>query len=514
MTTEHVSYSKRIVALAIAGLVLAGCEVGPDYRRPAFPVPPRYSEGFEPRRTAQVATTGGRAQDLTVGHDVAADWWALFRSPALTDLVVTALRDNPGVDAAKEAIRNADELTLAQYSGLLPAVSGTFARTYDQLPLAEDGVTPGSPGGGTISAHFYTAELSPISYNLDVWGGIRRGIEQRRALAAYERSTLEATDLTLTANVVSTAVTIASLERQIQLEQGLVGYSRRYLATLQVQFQTGAVNGTDVALQQTQVAQYEALIPPLRTTLEQDRHLLAAYLGRTPADAALPRLDLDALSLPPELPLSLPASLLDHRPDVRQAEANLHASTAAIGVAVANRLPQLSIQASLGSAAVGAQDLFTGGGGLSSFILQAVQPIFQGGLLLHQQRAAEATARQDAALWRQTAIGAYQQVADVLSAIRNDSDELTEDLAAAQAAKHALALAEMQYRLGGVALLTVLTAEVNYQNSSIALVRAQAARFTDSAALFTALGGGWWNRNDIPPPPPGVFPSLLPWSAS
>ena len=494
--------------------MLAGCEVGPDYRRPGFAVPPRYSEGLEPRRTAAVATTGGRAQNLTVGQDVAADWWALFRSPALTGLVVTALRDNPGVDAAREALRNAEELALAQYSGLLPAVSGTFSRTYEQVPAAEEGVQPGTEGLGTISAHFYQAELSPIAYNVDVWGGIRRGIEERRAIADYQRSYLEATDLALTANVVATAVAIASLERQIVLQQQLVAYGQRYLATLRVQFQTGAVNGTDVALEQTTVAQEEAVIPPLRTTLEQDRHLLAAYLGRTPEAGDLPPIDLASLALPPDLPLSLPASLLDHRPDVLEAEANLHASTAAIGVAVANRLPQISIQATLGSAAVGAQDLFTGGGGLSSFLLQAVQPIFQGGLLLHQQRAAEATARQDAALWRQTAIGAYQQVADVLSAIRNDSDELAEDLAAEQAARRALDLAEMQYRLGGVALLTVLTAEVSYQNSAIALVRAQAARFADSAALFTALGGGWWNRNDIPPPPPGVLPSLLPWSAS
>ncbi len=500
--------------VVLAALSLASCAVGPDYRRPGFPLPARYSEGLQPRRTAAVRTTGGAAQVLSVGRDVAGAWWALFRSPALTGLVVTALRDNPGVEAAKDTLRNAEELALAQYAGLLPSFSGSFSRNYQQIPGAADGVQPGTLGFGSFQARFYEAQLSPISYNLDVFGGTRRGIENRRALADYQRAYLEATDLTLTANVVSTAFAIASLERQITLEEGLVGYARRYLATLQVQFQSGAANGTDVALQQAQVANDEALIPPLRITLEQDRHLLAAYLGRTPDAADLPALDLATLALPPELPLSVPAALLDHRPDIAEAEAQLHAATADIGVAVAARLPQFSLAAAAGTAAIGPGDLFTGGGGLASLVYQMVQPIFEGGQLLHQQRAAEATARQQAALWRQTVIGAFQNVADVLSAIRNDSDELAEDLAAEQASQRALDLAEMQYRLGSVALLTVLTAETSYENASIALTRAQQARFADSAALFVALGGGWWHRDDVPPAPPGVLPSLLPWSAS
>ena len=489
-------------------LLLAGCEVGPDYHRPDFPVPARYSEGRDPHRITGARTIGGATETLAVGEDIAGDWWALFRALPIDALVATALRDNPGVDAARAALRNAEELALAQYAGLLPSIAGAFSRQAGSIPESTEGFPD-----QTLPYRYFDAQLN-FSYDFDVWGGTRRGIEQRRAAADYQRSFLEATDLTLTGNVVSTAVTIASLEAQIRLQRDLVGFAQRYLATLRVQFDVGAANGTDVALQQSQVAQQLALLPPLEISLEQQQHLLAAYLGRTPVAADLPEIDLQSLTLPATLPLSLPAVLLDHRPDIQEAADQLHEATAAIGVAAAARLPQFTITGSLGSAAESGTDLFTGGNGLSSFVAQALQPVFQGGQLLHNQRAAEALAREDAALWRQTVIGGYQNVADVLSAIRHDGELLAADLAAEQAASKALSLSEMQYRLGGVALLTVLQSEIAYQTAAISLVRAQASRFTDSVALLVALGGGWWNRHDVPPPPPDVLPSLLPWSAS
>ena len=428
---------------------------------------------------------------------------------------MTALRDNPGVEAAKDTLRNAEELALAQYAGLLPSFSGSFSRNYQQIPGAADGVQPGTLGFGSFQARFYEAQLSPISYNLDVFGGTRRGIENRRALADYQRAYLEATDLTLTANVVSTAFAIASLERQITLEEGLVGYARRYLATLQVQFQSGAANGTDVALQQAQVANDEALIPPLRITLEQDRHLLAAYLGRTPDAADLPALDLATLALPPELPLSVPAALLDHRPDIAEAEAQLHAATADIGVAVAARLPQFSLAAAAGTAAIGPGDLFTGGGGLASLVYQMVQPIFEGGQLLHQQRAAEATARQQGGA---LAADGDRRVPERRR--RAERDQERQRRARRRPRRRAGLAARARSGRDAVSSRQRRPAHRADRRDELRerLDRAHPGRsrpaFADSAALFVALGGGWWHRDDVPLAPPGVLPSLLPWSAS
>ncbi len=487
---------------------LAACAVGPDFHSPDGPHPLSYTEHTLAARTQPSATKGGTIQQLELGRDIVAQWWALFRSPALTRIVALAIRNNPGLDAARHALRNTQELTLAQYSFLLPTVTGQFQRTHGTFSFASSDVA-----NQDIAFGYYDAQLT-LSYNFDVWGGTRRAVEQRAALADYQRSLLEATYLTLVGNVVATAINEASIRAQIAAQEQLIVYDRRYLDVIGKQFQLGGATGTDVALQQAQVAQAEATLVPLQTSLAQSRDALAAYLGAVPAEAYLPSFTLDELSLPPDLPLSLPGNLVAQRPDIREADANLHAATAAVGIAVAARLPQFSLNGQLGSEAIRAGELFTPGNGIANLLLEALQPIFEGGLLLHQQRAAVATMHQQADLWRQTVIGAFQNVADVLTALQGDSRLLAADLAAERAAAHALDLAQMQYALGGTSYITVLTAEVTDQTDIIALARTQAQRFADTAALFVALGGGWWNRDDVPPPPPDVFRSFLPWSAS
>ena len=497
----------RNIPLALVTFLLCGCAVGPDYHSPSFPVS-GLTEHAVAARTVASNTVGGASQRLVVGRDVAGAWWSLFRSPDLTALVAEAIRANPNLEAARQALRNAQELTLAQYSGLLPAVTGQFSRTRGNFPEASVGVPNLEESYG-----FYDAQLT-LSYNFDVWGGVRRGVEQRIALADAQRWQLEATYLTLAGNVVATAVNEASLRAQIDAQNQLIGFEQRYLAVISKQFELGGATGTDVALQQSAVAQAQATLVPLQISLAQARDALAADLGVTPSEARLPAFTLASLSLPPDLPVSIPATLIAHRPDIRQADADLHAATAGVGVAIANRLPQISINAQLGSEAVRVGQLMTPGNGLAVLLGQALQPIFEGGLLLHQQRAAVASMRQQAAVWKQTVVNAFQNVSDVLVALQGDSRTLAYDLDAERAAARGLDLAEMQYKLGGTSYITVLTAEIAYQTDVIALARAQAQRFSDSAALFVALGGGWWNRNDLPPPPPDVFHSLLPWSAS
>jgi NodT family efflux transporter outer membrane factor (OMF) lipoprotein len=314
----------------------------------------------------------------------------------------------------------------------------------------------------------------------------------------------------LAANTVDAAITAAALGAQIQAEQALVDAERQLLKTVRSQFELGGATGTDVATQEAQLGNTEALVVPLQTQLVQQRDQLAAYVGRVPAEAAIPSLTLDELTLPGELPVSLPSRLVDQRPDIRNAEAQLRQATENIGVAIANRLPQFTLQGSLGTAPAKIGELFTPGNGEMSLLTQALAPIFQGGTLLHRQRQAVAAAQQAAASYRNTVITAFQNVADVLTALNGDARALQANLFAEHAAARSLGLARLQYGAGGVAYLTVLTAQTQYQNAVINLIRAQAARYTDTVALFVALGGGWWNRNDPPKAPDSLMRSLLP----
>jgi NodT family efflux transporter outer membrane factor (OMF) lipoprotein len=229
-----------------------------------------------------------------------------------------------------------------------------------------------------------------------------------------------------------------------------------------------------------------------------------------PSQADIPSISLDELRLPEHLPVSLPSQLVAQRPDIRASAAQLHVATAQVGVAVANRLPQLTLAAFGGSAPAMIGDLFTPGNGFWGITNQLAGPLFQGGTLLHQQRAAVAALKAAAANYQNTVVTAFQNVADVLTALAQDALALQANQDAERAASRSLSLAQLQYRAGGVAYLTVLTAQTQYQNAVINLIRARAARFTDTVALFTALGGGWWNRNDVAPPPEGLIRSLLP----
>ncbi len=497
----------RVSVLAFALSALAGCEVGPDFHRPAGPAPARYTEQVLPSRTERVAAPGGDVQVEQVGRDVAGDWWQLFRSPELSALVVRGFRNSPNLEAAREALRVARENALQQWGGLLPSLSGSFSGQTGQYSLATEGLP-----GVTDRYGFYNAQIG-LSYNFDVWGGIRRGIENRLALVDLQRAQLEAIYLTLTSNIVVTAINEASLRAQIAAQEQLIGVYRNYLGTVQRQFELGGANGTDVALQRSQLAQAEAVLPPLEIELGKSRDALADYVGATPMDAGLPVFTLKRLALPRALPVSVPSALLEQRPDVVQAEANLHAATALVGVAIANRLPQFSLPGGdtlVGTAAAQPGQLFTPGSYAIQLVAQAVQPIFQGGQLLHAQRASVATMRQAAAQWQQTALDAIANVSDTLIQLDGDSHLLAVTLEQQRAAERALTLAQLQYRLGGVAYLTVLQSEENAQNAAISLVRAEASRYADTAALFVALGGGWWNRRDAPPPPAALLPSLLP----
>jgi NodT family efflux transporter outer membrane factor (OMF) lipoprotein len=479
-----------------AACLLAGCAVGPDFHRPAKPVASRATEKPLPAATLAVATAGGSAQHFVVGQDLAGDWWTLFRSPRLTAVVADALKQNPTLDSARQTLRQAQETTLADKGAWFPSIN----RTRQKLSPAQAGVTGTGFDASGETFTVYTGQLS-VNYTFDVWGQTRRTVEAAQAQADQQKFQLEGATTMLAANTASAAINAAGLAAEIAAEEALVTAERDLLKTVRQQFEDGAATGSDVATQEAQLANTEAALVPLQTQLAQTRDQLAAYLGRIPSEADIPAFTLDELTLPGELPVSLPSQLVDQRPDIRASEEQLHTATAQVGVAVANRLPQITLSGFVGSAPATLGNMFTPGNGIWSLTNQLAGPIFQGGTLVHQQHAAEAAARAAAANYRNTVVTAFQNVADVLTSLQQDALALAANEEAERAAARGLELTRVQYGAGGVPYLSVLTAETQFQTGVIGLLKARTARYTDTVALYVALGGGWWHRNDVPPPP-------------
>ena len=483
----------RPLAWLAAALLLAGCEVGPHFARPAPPAVTGYTPEPLAARTASAPVEGGEAQRFVQGLDIPGQWWALFHSPALNALVAQAIAANPTLPAAQAALRQAWENVYAEEGSLFPTVIAGFSPSRNKT--ATGALSPASASGNPYYS-LYAGQLN-VSYAPDVFGGTRRQIESLAAQAQVLRFQLEATYLTLTSNVVAAAVQEASLRGQIAATEAIVETDGQALAIFDRQFQLGQIAGADVAAQQAALAQAQALLPPLQKQLAIERDLLTALLGRFPNQQPAQKFDLASLQLPRDLPVSLPSALVDQRPDVRAAEAQLHSASAEIGVAIANRLPQFTLTAGAGSASNLISQFVTGPGTAFWTIGgNAAQTLFDAGTLLHKQRAAEAGFEQAAAQYRSTVIAAFQNVADSLRALQTDADTLKAAAAAQEAAAASLEITRRQLELGAVNYLALLTAQSTYQLALMSVVQAQASRYADTAALFQALGGGWWNRAD------------------
>ena len=482
-----------LAALFAAVALLPGCAVGPDFRRPAAPIVERYTPQSLPVQTASVEVKGGEAQRFVHDMDIPGQWWTLFHSKPLNDLIDQALKANPDVAAAQAALRGAWENVYAQQGAFFPSIEADFNPTRQKV--ADILTSPLANNSFDFSLH--TAQVA-VAYTPDVFGGNRRQVESLKAQADWQRFQLEATYLTLTSNVVAAAVQEAALRGQIAATGRIIGIQRQLLELLQRQYALGQIAVADVAAQEAALAQSQAMLPPLEKQLAQQRDVLARLVGRFPSEAIAETFELSSLQLPQDIPVSLPSKLVAQRPDVRSAEEQLHGASAEIGVSVANRLPNIALSANLGSTATAISQLFTAGTGFWTLAGTLTQPIFQGGTLLHRQRAAEAAYDQAAAQYRSTVLTAFQNVADTLHAIRTDADALKATVAAERAAAKSLAIVRRQLELGDVSYLVLLNAEQTYQQAQINLVQALANRYADTAALFQALGGGWWNRSDVP----------------
>jgi NodT family efflux transporter outer membrane factor (OMF) lipoprotein len=482
-----------LAALAAMSLALAGCAAGPDFKPPA---PPQVS-GYTAHPVATTAATpglaGGDAQTFEQGADIPGDWWTLFHSQPLDALIAQALKNNHDLKAAQAALRAAHEDVLAQRGSFFPAVSAGLNASREKDPAAAPAPVPSN---NAYLYSLFTPQLS-ISYTPDLFGGNRRTRESLKAQEQSARFQMVAAWTTLTTNVVATAVQEASLREQVDATRNLVDLEKHSLAILQLRFQKGDASKLDVAAQQSQLAQTEGGLPALVKQLAATQHALAVLVGAFPDQAPTESFTLADLQLPANLPVSLPSKLVEQRPDVRQARADLHAASAAVGIAAAERLPNIDLTANAGSTALAISKVFTTGTGFWNIAASLTAPIFEGGQLMHQERAAKASYVEAAEQYRGTVLGAFQNVADTLVALDQDAKALQSAAQAEQAAKTTLDLSQLQLKHGYIGTFELLAAQQAYQQARVALVQAQADRFADTAALYQALGGGWWHHKNL-----------------
>jgi NodT family efflux transporter outer membrane factor (OMF) lipoprotein len=474
-------------------ITFAGCAVGPNFRAPPAPEVDAYRKDALPPATAAASVPTGDAQHFLEGAEVPARWWTTFDSDELNRRVEQALAHNPSVASAQAALRQAQENTNAARGGLFPSVDAKAGATRGNANGfgAATGTTQTTSAGGLPSTFtLYNVGVN-VGYTLDLFGGVRRNIEAQSAQADSQRFLLEGTYLSLAANVATASFREASLREQIRATQQIIADYRTELDLVEKQNEIGAKSMADVLVIRTQVATAEATLPPLRQLLEQTQTQLAVYLGQFPSAAQLSAVSLDGLTLPPDVPVSLPSVLTRQRPDVRAAEAQLHRATAEVGVATANLFPQITLSGSLGSEALHAGDLFSAGSKSWTLGADLLQPLFHGGTLRAQERAAEAGLDKAAADYQGTVLTAFQNVADSLRALELDAESLQAQAAAEKSAESSLELVRFQYHNGSASYLQVLDATRQYQQARIALIQARAARLADTAALYVALGGGW-----------------------
>lgn len=500
-------YRKNTVL--ILAMLLSACAAGPDFKRPSAPTATAYMPQPMPSWTVSADVLHGASQTFVADKQIPADWWTLFQSAKLNALIERALRANPDVEAAQASLRAAQQNVIAQQGFFYPAVGVSYSPSRNKLAGNNGGSSPGMQGNGTLIQtysnpagpkyngpayyNFHVAQLT-VGYVPDVFGLQRRRVESAKAQEEVQQMQLQASYVTLASNVIAAALQEASVRAQLKAVERVIAINRENLEIMRRQLALGYIAEIDVAAQEAALAQAEQALPPLSNQLEQTRDMIRALAGNTPDQDVPETFELAELHLPDQLPLTLPSKLVEQRPDVRIAQAQLHDASAQYGVAIANRLPQFSIMASMGGMASTPDWMFRAGGGFFSLAGNVAQTIFDGGTLKAQSKAAEQALIQAGAQYRGTVISALQNVADTLHSIASDADALKAALAAEQANKKLLELTNAQYRLGYVGYQNLLMAEQAYQLTSVSLVQAQAARLGDAAALYQALGGGWWNK--------------------
>ena len=473
-------------AVAIA-LVVDACTVGPDFTRPEAPSTTTYTHDAV---TMPAAGTSDPMQVLRPGASVEARWWDAFHAVALDDVVRMAIDGSPTLAAARAKVAEAQEAVVA--------ARGAF---YPQVDLAS-AAARGGAGRNAVRAGGSSSQFTfnpTILYDADAFGATRRLVEQQGALADVRRYELAAAYLSLTGGAVSQAIAIASASEQIAAVGDIVAIDERNVALVEIAFESGKVARTDLLDAQSQLASDRALLPPLLQQTSVAQHALAVLAGKLPAQWAPPAFTLDGLGLPTDLPLAAPSSLVHARPDILAAEAQLHAASAAVGVATARLYPQITLSASWVQQAATLGTLFDAPNGIWTVAAQLAAPLFHGGTLEAQRRGTIDALAAQLATYRQTVLVAFAQVADDLRALEHDAQALAAQRAALDAAQAALALDQQSYVAGQATFLQVLQSQRLYQEARLGYARARGQRYQDTVQFFLALGGGWQQAPEASP---------------
>ena len=463
------------------GLGLSGCAVGPDFQAPAAPATGQYL----PQALSATPVAQGLSQRFDETADLPTDWWRLFKSPELDALMQRALQRNPGLQAAQASLLRSQESLQAGYGVFFPQVSlGLDARRQQTAPIQQGLLSPG--------ALFNVATLGlSVGYALDLFGQQRRNVEGLQAQAEQQHQLTRAAYLSLSANVVNTAIARAAYEAQWEATRDLVALQQTQIQLTEVQVRAGTAAPASLLALASPLASNQAALAALRQKVDQSEHLLSTLVGDEPAAPALPAPRLASLQLPQRLPLRLPSELVRRRPDILAAEAVAHQASAAVGVATALMLPSVSLGATAGNAARSPGQLLGGSETYWSIGPSVSLPVFQGGSQWHGREAARANLDQALASYRQTVLSALAQVADTLSALGHDAQALDSQERAWQAAADYLQQAQASTQAGLGSHLDVLAAQQQFQQASIARLQAVAQRQQDTVALLAALGGGW-----------------------
>ncbi len=480
-----------VISLALAA---AGCAtVGPNFEEPQSPSPTRYASPGERSLSGADAVSKGSEQTQVIGGRVRGDWWTLFRSSDLDQLVAQAIAGSPTLESAGARLRASEEEVRASTGALYPQVSVGAGFAREKESAAAFGL---KPNVAPLPPNFNLLQVGPtVSYDLDLFGGTRRRIEQKVALADLRSDELDAAYITLTGNTVSQAIQLASVRAQLKAANGILEIDRQTLELVRKERDVGTAPDSDVVVAETQLATDKTLLPVLEQQLSVAKHALAVLAGLAPGDWSPPDFNLETLTLPGELPVSLPSELVHQRPDIRAAEAQLHAASAQIGIATAQLYPTITLSAGITAYSLNGSSLFNPSNLLWSTAAGLVQPVFDGGARRAERRAALADFKAAAADYRQTVLQAFGQVGDVLEALTHDADLLAAQQDALESAAKSVRLQRDNYTKGGAGILNLLDAQRQYQQASLGYARVQAQRYQDSVQLLVAMGGGWWDAN-------------------
>ena len=476
--------SAFLASFAMSLLFLSGCTVGPDFVRPESPKVTQYNHGGDPKETA---AGDGLSQHFGDGVGPAANWWHLFNSRQLDAAVSVGLTDNPGLQAAEASLRQSQENLRAGSGIFYPQLSATFGQTRER----NSPVTIGSSSPTSIF-NLTTLSLS-VSYALDIFGGQRRTVEGLAAQVDQQRALTLGTYMMLTGNIVNTSIAIAAYHAQIDETGQLIVLEKDQISVAEKQYQAGITPYASILTLRLQLKALEATLPPLRQKLSQAEHLLATLEGKTPAEFQPPAVQLTDISLPRQLPLSLPSELVRQRPDILAAEAQLHAASTGIGVATAALFPSVTLNGNYGQTSKTTSNLFNSASNVWGLGANITAPIFKGGTLRAQRRAAIDAYQQSFASYKQTVLAAFSQIADIVRALEHDAELVQTDAQALKDAKLAMDLLKAKYQAGTANYLQVMVTDIQYHQAKIGYLQAEAQQLQDTTALFVALGGGWSN---------------------